>query len=1214
MACEIPNRTTSEITGEEVKMATLVRDKVFISYSHQDREWLERLQTMMKPLVRTGTALPWTDTMIRPGTDWYEQIKLALATAKVGVILVSSNFLASDFIAEVELSSLLSAAAEEGLQVCWVMVSACLHETSGLSRFQAAHDISRPLDSLTPAELNSTLANIARVINELANTVAPPPPSEPKAERRQLTVLFCDLMDAAELSERFDIEEVNEVVRTYQATCAEVVERYAGHIGHCLGDRLLVYFGYPIRHEDDALRAVHTGVGIIESIQRLNSRLQQEMGIRLRVRLGIHTGLAVAVDMGAGDRRELPILGELNLGDRLKELGVPDSVTLSSTTYRSVQRRFHCQALGTYSIGGVSRPVVAYQVLKEREDPYELTPLVGREQELGLLLERWAQVGEGLGQVVMLSAEPGLGKSRLVQEVKMHLATEPHTRLECRCSPYHQDSPFYAIIDLLQRVLPLRQAHAPKEKLAKLEETLSHYYISQPEIIPLLASLLSLPLSEHYSPLGLSAQQQRQKTLEALLRIVLMLARDQPLLFIVEDLHWVDPSTLELVSLLIDQAATVPILILLTCRPEFHPSWNVRAHVTPITLSRLSRAQVEVMVERVAGDKALPAEVRQQLVTKTDGVPLFVEELTKTVLESGLLRAYKGNYELTEQLPAVSIPATLRDSLEARLDRLAGVKEVAQLGAILGREFSLELLQAISPWDEPTLQRALSQLVEAEVLYQRGLPPQVSYTFKHALIQEAAYESLLRRPRQEYHRQIAEVLARRFPDIAELQPELVAHHYTASDLSGLAVEYWRRAGQRSIERSAYVEAISHLTKGLHLLNNVPDAPERTQQELLLLTTLGPALMATKGFGAPQVQEAYDRARELCERMGETPHLFPVLRGLATFYIVRAELSTARELSEGLVRLAQRAKVQAMLVEAYSMLGTTCFYLGAMGSAREHLEEGIAQYNSQQHRSRAFLHVGTDPGVLCLIYAAQVSWLLGYPDQALIKSSEALCLAEELSHPFSLAYALDFAAILHQFRREWQSAQERAEAAMTLSTKEGFPLWLAIGMILRGRTLVEQGQGAEGIAQMRQGSAIFQAIGAKVGQPYFLALIAEAHGCEGHPEEGLKILDEALAAAQKTGERWCAAELYRYRGDLLLARSTEHDIEAEECFQRALSVTHHQLAKSLELRTALSLSRLWQRQGKQAKARELLRPIYGWFKEGFDTAEVKETGVVLRELS
>jgi TOMM system kinase/cyclase fusion protein len=1190
-------------------MALPIRDKVFISYSHKDQEWLAQLQTMMKPIVRSGAVLLWADTMIRTGADWREHIQTALTTAKVGVMLVSPNFLASDFVAEVELPALLTAAAEEGLQVCWILVSACLHETSGLSRFQAAHDISRPLDSLTPAELNGTLASIAREINRLANTPSPPPRPEPKAERRQLTVLFCDLIDAAVLSERLDLEDASEVIRAYQACCAEVVERFEGHIAQYPGDGILVYFGFPLTHEDDAMRAVRTGLGIVEEVERLNMRLQQERGIKLGVRLGIHTGLVVA-----DYTRELPILGELNLAARLKELAEPGAIIISSATYRLVQRRFHCQTLGTHSPGGLSQPVVVYRVLKEQEDQYELTPLAGRQQEMGLLLERWAQMGEGLGQVVLLSGEAGIGKSRLVQEVKAQVAGEPHTQIECRCLPYYQNSAFYPVIDLLQRELQLQREDSSKAKLDKLERALADYHQSEPDILPLLASLLLLPLPERYPPLMLSAQQQRQKTLEALLTILLTLAANQPVLFIVEDLHWVDPSTLELLNLLIDQVTTARILILLTSRPEFRPPWGFRGHVTPITLSRLPRPQVEAMVARVAGNKALPAEVQQQLVITTDGVPLFVEELTKTVLESGLLREREDRYELTDPLPPLAIPTTLRGSLEARLDRLAGVKEVAQLGAILGREFSYDLLQAISPLDEPTLQHGLSQLVEAELLYRRGLPPHVSYTFKHALIQEAAYQSLLKRTRQEYHERVAQALAERFPEAVEMQPELLAHHLTEAGLNGPAVGYWLRAGQGGIERSAYAEAISHLTQGLELLNTLPDASERTLQELILQTSLGPALMATKGFGAPEVQHAYDRARELCRQVGETPQLFPVLRGLSTFYIVRAESQTAHELAEELLRLAQSAQDAAMLVEAYSMLGTTSFYLGEIASARVHLEQAVALYDRQQHRAHAFRDVGTDPGVLGFIYAAHVLWLLGNPDQALTKSHEAVNLARELSHPFSLAYALDFAALLHRLRREEQAAQELAEAATTLSTKQGFPLWLAIGMILRAGTLAEQGQGSEGVAQMREGWAAYQATGAEVGRPYFLALLAEAYGRGGQAEETLRTLDEALVAVQKTGERWCEAELYRLKGELVFVRFSEDYAEAETCFQHAIAIARRQQAKSLELRAAMSLSRLWQQQGKQEESRELLAPVYGWFTEGFDTADLREAKALLEALT
>jgi predicted ATPase len=1185
-------------------MAPPVRDKVFISYSHKDQAWLERLQIMMKPLVRAGAILAWDDTTIHTGADWREQIQTALSTAKVGVTLVSPDFLASDFIAQVELPALLRAAADDGVQVCWILLSACLHETSGLSRFQATHDISRPLDTLAPAALNETLAAIAREIDRLVKTPTPSRP-EPKAERRQVTVLFCDLVGAAMLAERLDVEDASEIIRAYHASVSEVVERFEGHVAPYPGDGLLVYFGFPSTHEDDALRAVRTGLGIIERVEELNARLQREKGVSVGVRLGIHTGMVVA-----GDRGEPPVLGTLSLVTRLNDIADPDAIVISRVTYPLVQRRFHCQALGAHSLGGASLPIELYRVLREKDDPYALTPLVGRQQEMGLLLERWAQIREGLGQVVVLSGEAGIGKSRLVQEMRSHVGGEPHAQLECQSSPYYQNSAFHPLIELLSRLLQFQHEDSTTEKLDKLRGALAHVSGSEPDIVPWLASLLSLPLPEREQRLLASPQRQRQKILETLRALILTQAEHQPLLFIVEDLHWVDPSTLELLTLLIDDIATARVFILLTNRPEFRPPWGFRAHVTPIALGRIPRSQVEAMVAHVAAQKALPAEVRRQLVLKTDGVPLFVEELTKMVLESGLLREGADRYELTNPLPALAIPTTLRDSLQARLDRLAGAKEIAQLGAIFGREFSYELLQAISPLDEPTLQSGLAQLVEADLLYRRGVPPQVIYAFKHALIQDTAYQSLLKGTRQEYHQRIAQLLVERFPEIVETQPELLAHHFTEASLNATAVGYWQRAGLRGMQRSAYVEAISHLTKGLQLLEALPESPERTLQELSFETNLGPALMATKGFGAPEVQRAYDRARELCRQVGEAAPLFPVLRGLATFYIVRAETQTAHELGRELLRLAQRAQDPAMLVDAHSMLGTTAFYLGEIVSARAHLEQAEALYDPQQHRAHAFLDVGTDPGVLCLVYAAHVLWLLGHSDQSLEKSRRAIALAQDLSHSFSLAYALDFAAFLHRLRREEQAAQAQADAAMTLSTAQGFPLWLAIAMILRGGTMAARGQVAEGMAQIRQGLAAFQATGAEVGRPYFLTLLAEGHARDGQPEECPRILDDALAAVRKTGERWYEAELHRLRGESILRRPAHDVVEAEGCFHQALDVARRQEAKALELRAAMSLCRLWQQQGKSQDAHALLAPVYQWFTEGFDTADLQEAKALL----
>jgi predicted ATPase len=839
--------------------------------------------------------------------------------------------------------------------------------------------------------------------------------------------------------------------------------------------------------------------------------------------------------------------------------------------------------------------------------------LVGRETEVAVLRERWAQARDGLGQMVVLSGEAGIGKSRLVMALKEQVADAPHTRWECRCSPYFQDSALYPLIDLSQRALQFGRDESPEAKLQKIAAGLGHYGLAQPETVALWAALLSVPLADPYPPLNLTPQRQKQKTFEAIVALLLALAAEQPMLFIVEDLHWIDPSTLEFLTLLIDQGPTARLLTLLTCRLEFHVPWGFRAHLTPLTLNRLPRPQVAQMVGRVVGGKALPPEVVEQIVAKTDGVPLFVEELTKAVLESGLLREGEERYELTGPLPPLAIPATLHDSLMARLDRLATVKDVAQLGATIGRTFAYELLQAVSPLDEVTLQHGLRQLVEAELVYQRGVPPQATYTFKHALIQDAAYQSLLRSTRQQYHQRIAQVLVSQFPETAETQPELLAQHYTEAGLSAQAIPYWQRAGQRASERSAHVEAMAHLTRGLEVLNTLPDTPERTQQELVLQTTLGPALLATKGYAAPEVGQVYARAQELCQQVGETPQIVPTLYGLYYFHLIRAEFHRARELAEQLLRVAQHHQDQSVLLLAHLALSVPPFHLGELTLCRTHLEQGMALYDAQQHHALAFRY-GIDPGVFFLCAAARPLWLLGFPEQARTSIREALTLAHTLAHPFSLAFTLHWAATTHQLRREAPAAQDQAEVSMMFSREQGFALWVPGGTVLRGWALTEQGQMEEGIAQMRQGMTAWQATGAEVDRPYYLALLAEGYGKAGQAEAGLPVLAEALAVVDAIEERYYEAELYRLKGELLLARSAEQHTEAETCFRQALDIARRQQAQSLELRAAMSLSRLRQQQGKRAEACALLAPIYGWFTEGFDTADLQEAKALLEALA
>jgi predicted ATPase len=677
-------------------------------------------------------------------------------------------------------------------------------------------------------------------------------------------------------------------------------------------------------------------------------------------------------------------------------------------------------------------------------------------------------------------------------------------------------------------------------------------------------------------------------------------------------LHWADPSSIEYLSLLIEQIPTTKLLLVLTFRPEFMPPWKPRSHLSQLILNRLGRKQVEEMIAKVSTGEELSGEVIEQIRIKTDGVPLFVEELTKSVVES------VGSLESANRTPLLlAIPATLQDALMARLDRLSIARQVAQLGATLGREFSHELLQAVAPMNASDLHAALGKLVEAEILYQRGIGQQTRYFFKHALIQDTAYQSLLKSTRQQYHQQIAHVLEERFADTKATQPELLAHHYTEAGLIAQAIPYWQQAGQRAAQRSANAEAISHLTKGLEVLKTLPDTPERTQQELILQITLGAPLQATKGFAAPEVERVYARARELCQQAGETAQLFPVLWGLWFSYLAQAELQTARETGEQLLTLAQSVQDTDLLLEAHMALGATLFHLGEFVLAREHLEQGIALYDPQKHHSHAFVY-GTDPGVNCRIWITLVLWFLGYPDQALRRNDEAITLAREISHAFSLGFALD--PWIHRLRREGQATQTQAEVLMTFANEQGFTQLLSEGMMLRGWALAERGQEEEGITQIRQGLTAQPARETECVRPHFLALLAEVCGKAGLAKEGLALLDEALAATERNVGRFYEAELYRLKGGLMLTQSSIQGLasrvrkEAEECFVKAIDIARKQQAKSLELRAVMSLARLWQQQGKQAEAHQMLFAIYGWFTEGFDTKDLQEAKALLEELS
>ena len=808
-----------------------------------------------------------------------------------------------------------------------------------------------------------------------------------------------------------------------------------------------------------------------------------------------------------------------------------------------------------------------------------LTPLIGREEELQLLLSRWQRAKEGDGQVVLLSGEAGIGKSRIAQALGERVADEPCERLRYYCSPYHSNSALHPMIEQLERAAGLQRTDPPAVKLDKLEATLARSDGPTADAAALLAPLLSIPTGDRYPPVQLSPKQQKEQTFHALIGQLRGLATRRPALILFEDAHWVDPSTGELLQLLIGQMQRLPIFLVVTFRPEFVPPWTGHSHVTQLSLSRLSQRQATVLVGGLTAGKALPHGVLSQILIKTDGVPLFLEELTKTVLESGLLDEAGESLALCGPFSPLAIPTTLHDSLLARLDRLAPVKEVAQTGAVIGREFSRELLGAVVEMPDARAGRRPRSAGGFGV----GVPPQGdrldgTYSFKHALVRDAAYQSLLRSRRRQLHARVAHVLETRFPELADAEPEILAWHYTGADLKEPAVAQWQRAGQRAIECSAHVEAIAHLTKGLELIGTLPGTPERARQELALQIALGPALMAAKGQGAAEVGQAYARARDLCQEVGESGQLFPVLWGLWRFRSIRAEHESARKLAEECLSLAERLEDSALLVPAYAALGGTLLWLGEVTSAQTYLDQAVRSYDPDRHRALPF-RFGQDPAVSSLSYSAWTLWGLGYPDQALRRSDEARALAESLASPISVAASLVYAAMTHQFRREGRGAQERAEAAIALSEEQGLPQFLTVGTILRGWALAAQGSPDGGIAAMRHGLAARRDQGIELARPWYLALLAGAYAEQGQIEDGMSVLAEARAL---TDRGFYEPELCRLEGVLLLRRKAAHDAEqeAEACFRQALDLARQRSTKAWELRAAASLADLWRRQGRR----------------------------------
>jgi class 3 adenylate cyclase/predicted ATPase len=1065
-------------------------------------------------------------------------------------------------------------------------------------------------------DCGARLAAVGTAAPSDAPTAATPPRTA-EAERRQLTVMFCDLVGSTELAGRLDPEDMREVIRAYHACCTEVIEGFDGFIAKFMGDGVLAYFGYPHAHEEDAERAVRAGRGIVEAIRRIDL----PNAVQLQVRVGIATGLVVVGDLiGQGAAQEQAVVGETpNLAARLQELAGPGSVVISRRTRRLIGGLFELDDLGVRSIKGFVEPIQAWRVLDEgrAESRFEalrgkgLTPLVGREHELGMLLERFERAKDGEGQVVLLSGEPGIGKSRIIRALRERLDGERPMWLCHYCSPYHRNSVLHPIIGLLERAAGLERDEQPEQQVRKLEALLSLGTEDLKEAVPLVAALLSVPVGEPYELPAMTPQRQKQRTLELLIDQVEGLARRQPVLLLYEDVHWIDPTSLEAVGMVVDRVQHLPALAIITFRPEFAPPWTGYPHVTVLSLSRLTRRHGAAMVERVTGGKALPPEVMDQIVAKTDGVPLFVEELTKAVIESGLLDDRGDRFALTRPLPALAIPATLHDSLMARLGRLAPVKEVAQIGAAIGREFSHELIAAVAPLAEDELREALDQLLAAELIFRRGRPPDAIYTFKHALVQDAAYDTLLRGRRQQLHAWIGEVLEEKFAETVETAPELLAHHFTQAGLTERAVAYWLRAGQRALASAAIAEAIAHLSRGLELVPDLSDTARREHLELDLQLALGSAYVAVAGFSAPEVGAAYARARDLCEALGDLRQLFAVLYGLCLFHLYRSELNAARAPAMQLLQAAEREDDRDLLFFAHRAMGVACLPRGSFTSGRKHLDRALELYDPERHRLPSFVYA-FDPQVICLDYLARALFALGYPEQALARNREALSQARELAHQNSVALPLFYGCMLHQVLGDRQQVQDGAAELIAIATQEGFRFWLAGGTVLQGWATADAGQPDAGIAQMRDAIEAWRETGAEYLVPYFLALMADAHHKQGDAARALQLLDEALARADRTEERWFEPELHRLKGEFLW--SWQDGAAAEACLRQAIEVARGQEARLWELRAATILHSIQAEQGGTSEVGAALASLYAWFTEGFALAPLARARALLHHSS
>ena len=1041
------------------------------------------------------------------------------------------------------------------------------------------------------------------------------------AERRQVTGMFLDLVDWLGLSGRMDPEDLREVISAYQNCAAVTVGHFDGFVARYMGDGVLVFFGYPRAHEDDAERAVRAGLELIAAVAALKTRAS------LQARVGIATGLVVVGDLiGSGDTRERNIVGDTpNLAARLQGMAEPNTVVICDVTRRILGDLFEIKDLGFRGIKGFTRPMRSWAVLRatavasrfEALHATGLISLVGRDEELGLLLRRWQRAKSGEGQVVLLCGEAGIGKSRLTFALQESIATETHTRLRYFSSPQHTDSMLYSIIGQMERAARLVHNDTPQARLDKLDAMLAKTPTSN-EDSALLAEMLSLQNDGRYAVLDYTPEQRRQRTMDALISRLQTLARSDPVLIIFEDAHWIDPTSLEVLHRAVHSIATLRALLMVTYRPEFDPPWVGEPNVTALTLNRLPQREVGVMIDDLVGSKVLPASIRQDLIERSDGIPLFAEEMTKAVLEAGSQDAAERTLAAIPP-QALAVPATLHASLMARLDRLGAAKEVAQIGAAVGREFSHVLLAAVTRKSEAELRAALDALIAAGLLFRQGVPPHATYLFKHSLVQDAAYSMLLREPRRALHARIAETIESQFAEIAERQPELLARHCTEAGMVEKAATLWGRAGHRALERSALVEATEHLTRALTQIAVLPPTPELRRKEIELQVALITPLMHVRGYAAPETKMAAERARlliEEAEARGEQPDdpllLFSVLFSFWSASFVAFDGDALRERAIQFLTQAERRKATVPIMIGHRIMGSV-LHTGAFEEGRAHLDRAIALYDPVAHRPLA-TRFGQDVRVAALSYRSWALWMLGYPDAALVDASQLLKEAREIGQAAALMYALLHASLIHIQCGNYATAKAETDELLTLANEKNALFWKANGMSMQGCVLAVTGRAADAVQMVTSGITALRSTGSTVFIPLYLSYLARAHAELGQFEKAWRCIDEAMTAAQTSKERWHEAEICRLAGEIAVLSSSADVAKAAEYFERGLAIAREQQARSWELRAAMSLARLWHDQGKRQQGRNYLASVLGWFTEGFDTLDLREARALLNLLA